>query len=299
MDGSDGPAEAAVETTDDVGQAPGEEATPGRFGDLRGRVVIALPAAVLAVGAVAVGSLALAIALGVLGALAARELYRMAERLRPADAVGIASVAVLPAAALYGGLTVAMLVLLLTLPAAFAAVARRGPVAGGPWAAGATPAIALTMLGPAWIGLPLAHGVLLRELPDGALLVVGALVATFLGDTAAHLVGAALGRRPLAPRLSPRKTVEGLVAGMLVGTVSAALFLALAAPVLGMGEALLVGGAVALAAPAGDLFESLVKRDFRVKDTGRTLGPHGGVLDRIDAVLFAAVAAYYVVRLLH
>jgi phosphatidate cytidylyltransferase len=231
------------------------------------------------------GGIAFALALGLLGAGAAAELGRMlgARTTLPA---GIAIAAMLPLAAYAGGLPAMMLVFLLSLPLAFALTARRPTRASG--------SIAATVLGVAWIGLALAHGVLLRDLPDGHVLVLAALIGTFLGDTAAHLVGASFGRRPLAPRLSPNKTVEGLLAGIAGGTGSLWLFLTVVGgPIDGWG-AVLLGLSVALAAIVGDLFESLFKRDLGVKDTGRAFGPHGGILDRVDAVLFAAVAAYYV-----
>ncbi len=87
--------------------------------------------------------------------------------------------------------------------------------------------------------------------------------------------------------------MEGLVAGVIVGTSSVWLFAALSQEWLEGWEALALGLAVSVAAPLGDLFESLVKRSVGAKDSGRLLGPHGGLLDRIDAALFAAVAGYY------
>jgi phosphatidate cytidylyltransferase len=234
--------------------------------------------ALVTLALIAIGGLPWALALAGLGPLAADELFRMAGLASGPRKVGVAAVALLPLAAFLGGLPAATAVLFATLPAAF--LATRGA------AQGTTAALATTMLGAAWIGLAAAHGVLLRELPDGERLLVAALLATFIGDTAAHLVGSAIGRHQLAPRISAAKTV---------GTAAAAVFLAvMTGPVTGL-AALAVAVAAALAAPAGDLFESRVKRDFGVKDTGRLLGPHGGALDRIDAVIFAVVAAYYVV----
>jgi phosphatidate cytidylyltransferase len=100
------------------------------------------------------------------------------------------------------------------------------------------------------------------------------------------------GRRPLAPLISPNKTVEGLVAGV-VGATAAFWFAGLYQDWLTGEDALVIGLLVALAAPVGDLFESLVKRDLAVKDTGGFFGAHGGVLDRLDAVLFTVVVGYY------
>jgi phosphatidate cytidylyltransferase len=149
-----------------------------------------------------------------------------------------------------------------------------------------------------WIGLAFAHAVLLRDLPHGDGIVIDVLVGTFLGDTGAYFGGRSFGRRPLAPRLSPNKTVEGLVIGMVVA-IAAVWFAGLYQDWLKGWEALVLGLAVALAAPVGDLFESLIKRDADTKDTGRLFGAHGGALDRLDAVLFTIVAGYYVWAALH
>jgi phosphatidate cytidylyltransferase len=251
---------------------------------------VAVPAAAVTVAVVLQGGLLLAGALALLGAAAARELYRLLGGAGPARTAGLIAVALLPLAALYDGSTAMLAVVVAAMPAAF--LLSRGHLDG------ASSSIADTMLGVVWVGVALAHGVLLRELSDGALLTIAVLVGTFLGDTAAHLVGAAVGRVQIAPRISPGKTLEGLLAGIVMGTASLWIFLAIVdAPVDGLG-AVALGLAVAIAAPAGDLFESLFKRDAGQKDSGRAFGAHGGVLDRIDAVLFALVVGYYVARAL-
>jgi phosphatidate cytidylyltransferase len=153
--------------------------------------------------------------------------------------------------------------------------------------------MAMTVFGTMWIGLPFAHAVLLRELPlHGGALLIDVLVGTFVADTAAYAGGRMFGRHALAPRLSPKKTVEGLVVGLVGGTLGF-WFAGLYQDWLSGLDALLIGLAVAALAPAGDLFESLVKRDLDVKDSGNVFGPHGGLLDRLDAVLFTIVAGYY------
>jgi phosphatidate cytidylyltransferase len=157
----------------------------------------------------------------------------------------------------------------------------------------ATAGMAITVLGVVWIGLSLAHGILLRDLPHGDAIVIDVLVGTFIGDTGAYLGGRAFGRRPLAPMISPNKTVEGLLIGM-IAAVAGVWFAGLYQDWLSGPQALLLGIAVAVAAPLGDLFESYVKRDARVKDSGGLFGAHGGALDRLDAVLFSAVVGYYV-----
>jgi phosphatidate cytidylyltransferase len=154
-------------------------------------------------------------------------------------------------------------------------------------------AIAATLFGIFWIGLAMAHAIFLRELPHGNGLLVDVLVGTFVGDTAAYLGGRLYGRRQIAPVISPNKTLEGLVCGIVGGTL-AFWFAGLYQDWLSGADALAIGAAVAVTAPVGDLFESMIKRDLEVKDAGRVFGAHGGVLDRLDAVFFTVVVGYYV-----
>ena len=161
--------------------------------------------------------------------------------------------------------------------------------------AAATIAISGTVLGAVWIGGGLGFLLLLRELPEhGRLAALTVLLAVWAGDTFAYFGGRLLGRHKLAPSTSPGKTWEGLVVG-----TAATIFVAFVAlyhqNFLTIGDSIVLGAVVALAAPLGDLFESLLKRDMDVKDTGRLLGGHGGMLDRIDALLFAAPAAYFTI----
>jgi phosphatidate cytidylyltransferase len=118
------------------------------------------------------------------------------------------------------------------------------------------------------------------------------LVGTFLTDTSAYAGGRLFGRHSLAPSLSPNKTVEGLVFGFVGGTMGF-WFAGLYQDWLSGIDALIMGACIAALAPVGDLFESMVKRDLEIKDTGRVFGPHGGLLDRLDAVLFTIVVGYY------
>jgi phosphatidate cytidylyltransferase len=138
-----------------------------------------------------------------------------------------------------------------------------------------------------------AHAELLRQLHHGNGVIIDIAVGTFLGDTAAYIGGRMFGRRLLAPTISPNKTFEGLFCGMLIAIVS--IFVAgLYQTWLTQGDALMLGIAVAVLGPLGDLFESLVKRDAGTKDTGQLFGAHGGALDRLDAVMFTVVAGYYI-----
>jgi phosphatidate cytidylyltransferase len=153
--------------------------------------------------------------------------------------------------------------------------------------------VAATVLGAAWIGLGLAHMLLVRELPEhGALAAFIVLLTVFAADTVAFLAGRLFGRHKLAPRTSPGKTWEGLIAGT-IAAVLVPFFGFYEEGFLDVPQSLAFGAVIAVAAPIGDLFESALKRDAGVKDTGRLLLGHGGMLDRIDALLFSAVAAYY------
>jgi phosphatidate cytidylyltransferase len=160
----------------------------------------------------------------------------------------------------------------------------------------ATIAIASTVLGAGWIGLGLAHLLLLREIPsEGELATFTVLLAVWAGDIGAFFAGRLIGRHKLAPALSPGKTWEGFLFG-----TAATIFVAFVAlykqDYLSIGQSIVLGAVIAIAAPLGDLFESALKRDMQVKDSGRLLAAHGGVLDRIDSLLFAVVASYYLLR---
>ena len=160
----------------------------------------------------------------------------------------------------------------------------------------ATVAIASTVLGAGWIGLGLAHLLLLREIPsEGELATFTVLLAVWAGDIGAFFAGRLIGRHKLAPALSPGKTWEGFLFG-----TAATIFVAFVAlykqDYLSIGQSIVLGAVIGIAAPLGDLFESALKRDMQVKDSGRLLAAHGGVLDRIDSLLFAVVASYYLLR---
>jgi len=162
----------------------------------------------------------------------------------------------------------------------------------------ATVAIASTVLGAAWIGLCLAHLLLLRDIPkDGRLATFTVLLAVWAGDIGAFFAGRLIGRHKLAPALSPGKTWEGFVFGATC-TVFVAFVALYKQHYISIADSIFLGLVIAVAGPLGDLFESGIKRDMQVKDSGRLLGGHGGVLDRLDAPLFAFVAAYYLLRAL-
>ena len=251
------------------------------------RVLWALPWAAFAVTIIVVGEEVFAVAVVMLAAICIAELFTMAKEARPFALTAMVGAGGLIAAAYLGDQYSMMFALAGTFPLIFAAVALRGSIEG------VTASVAVTVLGIVWIGLPFAHAVLLRELPDhGATLLVDVLVATIVADTAAYAGGRAFGRHPLSAVISPNKTIEGFAFGLVGGTLGF-WFAGLYQDWLPGTDALIIGAAIALAAPIGDLFESVVKRDLGIKDSGKAMGPHGGLLDRLDGVLFTIVVGYY------
>jgi phosphatidate cytidylyltransferase len=156
-----------------------------------------------------------------------------------------------------------------------------------------TARMATTLLGVVYLGLPLAVLVMTRDLPDGAGAVVNVLVGVWVFDTASYIGGRLWGRTPIAPRTSPRKTVEGAAVGLVVATFAVWIAGLYMDWITGW-ESLVLGLAICPAAFLGDLFESMLKRDAGAKDSGRLLLAHGGVLDRFDALLFGSVVSYFV-----
>lgn len=267
----------------------GRRRSPGlgnRSSDLAARVLMAIPLAILAVVLVAAGGWVFAIGMAVIGIMALRELFSMFPRWPVAVFAVFFAYLLMIAAAQTGGPPRLLLAMVVAVPVVFA---------GGLLAPSRSDAkgLALGILGLAWIGLALSHAVMLRDLSHGAAILVLVLVATFVGDTGAYFGGRAFGRRKLAPSLSPAKTWEGLLIGILAGTL-AGWFVGLYLDWLTGLQALLLGFAAALVAPLGDLFESALKREAHAKDSGTVFGAHGGVLDRLDAALFAVVVGFYV-----
>jgi phosphatidate cytidylyltransferase len=268
-----------------VRRRPRRDDDDGERSDLGARLLAAVPAVAVALFLVIEGGLVFAFGLFVLGCICLHELYGMFGRAHPVRLAGFLALAGLLAAALYGDQFQVLLVLAATLPLLFGlTLLQPRPSVGG---------LSVTLLGIYWIGLALAHAVLLRGLPHGQGIVIDVLVGTFLGDTGAYLGGRLFGKRPLAPAISPNKTVEGLLIGM-VCTVLAVWIAGRYQEWLPGTHAIVLGIGVALVAPIGDLFESFVKREARTKDSGGLFGAHGGALDRLDAVLFAAVVGYYI-----
>src|SRR6202035_1595417 len=175
--------------------------------ELTSRVLVAIPALAVVLFLVIEGGLVFTLGVFLLGAVSMHELYGMYDRAHPVRLAGFLALAGLLLAAVYGNPFQVLVVARAALPVLFGlTLAQRHPSVGG---------MAVTLLGIYWIGFALAHAVLLRGLPHGTRIVPDVLVGVFLGDTAAYLGGRMFGRRPLAPAISPNKTVEGLAIGMV------------------------------------------------------------------------------------
>jgi CDP-diglyceride synthetase len=215
----------------------------------------------------------------------------------PATLLGLVGTVSLMVGAYSKGIAALPLILVLitvfTLMWYLFGVERGSPVAG----------TAATLLTVGWVSVLGAYAGLLLSpsaFPDrhGIAFLLGAIIATVANDVGALVIGGWLGSRPLAPKISPNKTWEGLLGGavfsILVSTVAVGAIHPWSAS-----NAALLGVVVAVVAPLGDLCESLLKRDLGLKDMGSLLPGHGGVLDRIDALLFVLPATYYLVRALN
>jgi phosphatidate cytidylyltransferase len=275
--------------------APKREPRPPRKhrgrGSARGetvkRILFAIPWGIFAIAITVAGGLVFTAAMIGIGILCLREFLAMTEEMRPIQRAAYVTVPALILAAHFGTAFNVLLIIAAAFPVLFFFGADRHHRDG------ITMSMGVTLLGIVWIGVPLVHAVLLRDLPNhGAALLVDVLVGTFAADTGAYATGRMFGSHKIAPSLSPNKTLEGLLGGFLIGTM-AFWFAGLYQDWLSGADALIIGAAVAAVAPIGDLFESMLKRDLGKKDTGTLFGPHGGILDRLDAVFFTVVVGYY------
>jgi phosphatidate cytidylyltransferase len=264
--------------------------------DLIGRVLVAALLAPIALACVWLGGVAMLLLALLAAALALDEFFRMARGLRPIALTGFAAGLAMVLATWGGGIGWSLAALAASVPITVIVVAG---VASRESALGS---VSVTTFGALYIGGGMASLVALRGLENGEVdrfgwnLVLAVLLGTWASDIFAYFGGRLFGRHRLAPAISPKKTVEGFVIGLAAGIFTT--WVTLYRQGFTNQEALLVGVGVALAAPLGDLFESFLKRDLGVKDSGTLLAGHGGVLDRIDALLFAGPAALAIVALL-
>ncbi len=251
------------------------------------RLIIGVPGIAVVILAVVIGGpvfalFALAVAIGALF-----EFYTLTAAFMPLRWAGYATAVLAVVLCLWVTPPERALILALALGLGLAAaagllLARRDEV---------TLRVAVTLMGAIYIALPAGVLVLTRGLPDGGGAIANLLVGVWVFDTASYVGGRTWGRRPIAPRTSPGKTWEGFITGLIAGT--AGVWLAgLYMDWIDWWQSIIVGVVICLAAYLGDLFESMIKRDAGVKDSGRILLGHGGVLDRFDSLLFASLAGY-------
>jgi phosphatidate cytidylyltransferase len=255
------------------------------------RIVVAAVLLPLVIGLVYLGGWWLwALAL-VGGLLALHELYVMTRDLRPLVLGGYLGFVLLLVGLELGGLPWMLGGLLSTFAFAFVVYGLGGTRQS------ATTSFAVTLLGVAWVGAGIGCLLLIRDIPEfGFWAVMAVLFTVFAADTGAFFVGRTFGRHRMAPAISPKKSWEGFVGGLVAAVLVAFLVLYRDRDeFLTIPEMLALGLVIALAAVVGDLFESAVKRDLEIKDSGRVLGGHGGMLDRLDSLLWAGPAAYFTV----
>ena len=258
---------------------------------LLSRVLVAAILLPLVIGLVYLGGWWLVGLALVGGLLALHELYVMARELRPLVLGGYIGFVLTLLGLQLGGLEWMFGGLLATFVFAFVVYGLGGVRQS------ATTSFGVTLLGVAWVGAGIGCLLLIRDIPEfGFWAVMAVLFTVFAADTGAFFVGRTFGRHAMAPAISPKKSWEGFVGGVVAAVGMAFVILYKDRDdFMTISESLILGLVIALAAVLGDLFESSVKRDLEIKDSGRVLGGHGGMLDRLDSLLWAGPAAYFTI----
>lgn len=227
--------------------------------------------------------------LAVAGTLAGLEFYQMMRlgRFQPAPAIGLLLLLLLllDAHEPTWGIARPAIALLAILAFIWQLFQKDDPVPTASWA--------LTVMGGLYLGWFLGHFLLLRARPDGLSWTIVAFLSTWISDTGAYFVGLAIGRHKLWPRISPKKTWEGSIGGWLTGVLGTMLLAWLLKLPVKHGAA--IGALVPIITPFGDFAVSMMKRQVGVKDSSNLIPGHGGMLDRMDSLLFSAVVVYYYV----
>jgi phosphatidate cytidylyltransferase len=225
------------------------------------------------------------------GLLALHELYTIARALRPLVLAGYLGFALALLGLQLGGIPWLLGGILATFVFMFVVFGLSSVRTS------ATASFGATILGVVWVGAGVGCLLLVRDIPDvGFVAVMAVLFTVFAADTGAFFVGRAVGRHKMAPAISPGKSWEGFAGGVAAAVLVSFLILyGDRDEFLSIPESLALGAVVALASVLGDLFESAVKRDLQVKDSGRLLAGHGGMLDRLDSLLWAGPAAYFTI----
>ncbi len=284
-----------------IGPAPRRPARPDdrlvapvKEPDLTTRVITGVGLAVLALICLKLGRDATTVLATAIVGLASLELFQGLQRrgFRPATILAVlASIAIVPIAFKRGEFafpfTLAIVMIFTLLWYLFEVVKTRPTVN-----------VAVTVMGFVYVGVLGGFAGLLLSYQNGVGLILGVVLCVVGYDIVGYVIGSQFGKTRLAPAISPNKTVEGLVGGMVASIVVAVLIVNRITPWNELTDALALGITVAIMAPLGDLCESMLKRDIGVKDFGTLLPGHGGILDRFDAILFCLPAVYYLARAL-
>jgi phosphatidate cytidylyltransferase len=255
------------------------------------RIVSGAVIAVLAVVLISHGGALFFALVAALALLGLNEFYRLVHRYRPIALAGFVGLAFMLSFAWWYSASALLGAVALTvgLGAVFGMVVGPRP--------GVSARVGLTVLGALYVGFGFGFLLLMRRLalpeaPEfGRDMVLTVVFGTWAGDTMAYFTGKWFGSTPMTPTLSPKKTWEGFGGG-LIGTVLLVVLIGLYTE-LGPLQSLILGATIGVVGPIGDLFESLVKRDVQIKDSGRGIPGHGGILDRFDALLWTSVACYF------
>lgn len=278
------------------GAGPGRRApVTGGGGELGSRVAVGVGLVVLLAIAYAIGAKALMVLSAVIVVAAAAEAYNMtrAPGFRPATLLGLIATVGCVLGAYWKGIGAIPVVTVLLFGGAMLwyvlGVVEARPLAN----------VAVTVMVFVWVSVLGSFSAVLLQAKDGKGLFLGAVAVAVAADVCAFAVGRAIGSRPMAPHISPHKTVEGFIGGVVGAVIVGAIIGRTVAPWSGMRYGLILGFVVGLISPVGDLFESMLKRDLGIKDSGTILGGHGGLLDRFDGILLALPTAYFVATIAH
>lgn len=259
-----------------------------RLADLSVRAGTALLLGAVVLGALFWGDvLGLAVVIALIASLATIEFYALVRRERrlPSELIGLTAVVAMPfAAAAYGAVGLTAVTGILVISAFFWHVMIRQIRLTD---------TGVTLFGVVYVGFTLAHVILVREFQDGMWLAFVMIASIWANDSFAYVAGSALGKHKMAPRISPKKSWEGFIAGTAGTTAVWLLANELPGIELALGWRVAIGVGASIAAVIGDLSESRIKREVGVKDSGTMLPGHGGYLDRFDSFIMVAIVTYY------